>query len=812
MANRLPLVIDAGEIEQLQSGDVLTDVVYAAATFGSNRLIRGTGTARNVKEAAEVAVGDDGHFTIITALENVVIGSGATASSITTGSQNVILGSNAGQELTSGIRNVLIGRNVGRFLTSEADNVLIGFSVGSNVSFVGSQSVFIGTLSGELATTASRCVFMGRQAGADITTGDDNTFVGDLAGGNAPQVGTASQCVIMGHNSQTTGNDAIVIGDTSIAAAGGIALGHDLSASANQLLLGGSSITDTILYGSVSIATKGDVVYAAAAFATDNVILRADGTGFGSQLSGLGITDNDQLTFPQLTIRIGDITTGPNVTGINNTLIGNNSGQLLVGGTGNFFLGPGSGSVCVIGNNNVGVGNASLLAVTGSTNVGVGGSSGATITTGDDNVFIGDGAGWLGQLATAGNSIGIGAGVVTTASNQMILGNTSINDTKIRGVVELKQTSLLELSGAHLPIFQILDSTGAASFEFVAFTQTSGNFVIGRDAGLAITTATNCLLIGKSAGKALTSGISTVLIGGLCGESITTGALNVAVGGSALKDCVTGAANTAVGAVALQKVTGSSNTGVGEHAGQLLTSGSQNVFIGRQAGGLSPQVGTVTNSVGIGWRAQTTGNDAIAIGRQVSASAKQCILGGTLITETILRGDVEIQNGTNTQRLFVYNTFTSDTDHEALVISWKESTNVATIETQKGSAGGTARALEFGTDGTTRITIGAAGDFTIADGENFIFNTGAGTQLGTAVEQKLGFWGAAPVVQPAAANQAALVNNTTGSRDGTLGVIGDTSTSNEGSNINDNFTDIHELLNEIRTALVAAGIMKGAAL
>jgi hypothetical protein len=61
------------------------------------------------------------------------------------------------------------------------------------------------------------------------------------------------------------------------------------------------------------------------------------------------------------------------------------------------------------------------------------------------------------------------------------------------------------------------------------------------------------------------------------------------------------------------------------------------------------------------------------------------------------------RDGTAAQEFRVYNTFTSATNHERLRLAW--ASNVAIIGTEKGSGGGTARALEFQTDGVTRVTI-----------------------------------------------------------------------------------------------------------
>jgi len=62
---------------------------------------------------------------------------------------------------------------------------------------------------------------------------------------------------------------------------------------------------------------------------------------------------------------------------------------------------------------------------------------------------------------------------------------------------------------------------------------------------------------------------------------------------------------------------------------------------------------------------------------------------------------------TNPQAFRIYNTWTSATNHERLNFAW--SSNVAIIGTEKGSAGGTARGLEFQTDATTRFTILSTG-------------------------------------------------------------------------------------------------------
>lgn len=113
------------------------------------------------------------------------------------------------------------------------------------------------------------------------------------------------------------------------------------------------------------------------------------------------------------------------------------------------------------------------------------------------------------------------------------------------------------------------------------------------------------------------------------------------------------------------------------------------------------------------------------------------------------------------------------------------------------------------TNSAEGITVGQ--HLTMTDAKNVILNTTTGTKIGTAVGQKLGFWNATPVVQQAAAAQAALTNSTGGTADATLEAVGATNSGDVSGAINNNFTELHTLLNAIRTALVNTGIIKGAA-
>jgi hypothetical protein len=109
-------------------------------------------------------------------------------------------------------------------------------------------------------------------------------------------------------------------------------------------------------------------------------------------------------------------------------------------------------------------------------------------------------------------------------------------------------------------------------------------------------------------------------------------------------------------------------------------------------------------------------------------AATNLAIGSSL--DTILErggaGIIEQRNAANAQEYRIFNTFTSATNHERGFLKW--SSNVFQIGTEKGSGGGTARALEFQTDGVTRLTIATNGQVT------------AGTQINTPIIRSTGTW------------------------------------------------------------------------
>lgn len=97
---------------------------------------------------------------------------------------------------------------------------------------------------------------------------------------------------------------------------------------------------------------------------------------------------------------------------------------------------------------------------------------------------------------------------------------------------------------------------------------------------------------------------------------------------------------------------------------------------------------------------------------------------------------------------------------------------------------------------------------TFSESMNIVFGATTGSQLGTATSQKIGKWGVTPIIQPADANQGAIIDNTTGTASFALVDVG--LVFNQAS-INNNFASINRQVAAIRTALIATGEIKGTA-
>lgn len=136
--------------------------------------------------------------------------------------------------------------------------------------------------------------------------------------------------------------------------------------------------------------------------------------------------------------------------------------------------------------------------------------------------------------------------------------------------------------------------------------------------------------------------------------------------------------------------------------------------------------------------------------------------------------------------------------------------------------------LALGGKGTGGVL--SLSNLTMTDAKNIVLDTTTGTQLGTAVSQKLGFWATTPVVQPVGAGQAeagaqtqeVMTDSTGGTPATTISAFSSPPTQAECNNalasvlaqlakIKADVTAVKTLEDAMRTANVSTGMMKGGA-
>jgi hypothetical protein len=222
--------------------------------------------------------------------------------------------------------------------------------------------------------------------------------------------------------------------------------------------------TPAVAYFGVSPATNKPATVANGDFWVVSRSLHAQVNGVDITLggnntnTGLGAGALNYTLTGQRNVAVGKNTLAALTTGLSNMAIGEESQLKNTSGTNNIGIGVYTLYELTTGSRNIAIGSEALGLLTDGDdnvaigenamyncvntgadgrNVSIGVSAGRTITTGTNNVFLGYGAGYTGQFATAVNSIGLGYQVVTTKSNQMVLGNTSITEAVIHGSVDV---------------------------------------------------------------------------------------------------------------------------------------------------------------------------------------------------------------------------------------------------------------------------------------------------------------------------------------------------------------------------------------
>lgn len=334
-------------------------------------------------------------------------GVGAFAgSSLNTGTSLTAVGYEAADAVSSGNYNVAVGERAGSCLTTNSGMVAIGHramgqddvspaacNTGSSGTLTGNTAV--GAWAFQEATTGEGDTFIGANSGLNITTGTDDVGVGfgALCGANCstdnPAGNGASYAVAIGY----------LAGQVE-SANGFVLIGYEA----------GTRLTTATYATAVGFATLATSTVETANTAVGyNVLSTLTAAGGGSYNSCFGAFACESLT-----------------TGTYDTAVGENAMGLATSGSYSSAVGAGSvgGGAAFTGSYIEALGyNAGTKMTSATRDVVIGDSAGAALTSEADDTFIGSGAGQT-QVGYS-NTVAIGYQTSPTASNQVILGNSS---------------------------------------------------------------------------------------------------------------------------------------------------------------------------------------------------------------------------------------------------------------------------------------------------------------------------------------------------------------------------------------------------
>jgi len=440
-------------------------------------------------------------------------------------------------------------------------------------------------------------------------------------------------------------------------------------------------------------------------------------------ITGIGANVLTSNTTGQFNTAVGRYALADSTTGNYNTAVGVEAARKDVSTGDNTAFGYRAGYSNLIGTNNANLGSYSAHFSEGSNTTAIGHNSLGRIVSGDNNTALGRYAGhWRGsgtstltsadecifigsqsraKTFTPTNEIVIGYDAVGNGSNTITLGNDSVTDTHLKGIITLtgdriETPSTSIFVGLNAGLF----NTGASNtgIGFVALNvNTTGDFntsigssalslnvtgdgntacgssalsnnladfnsafgylalqnnttginnsAFGNVAGGGNVTASDVSAFGHRA-LAASTGSGNTAFGSLSSTKNTTGANNCSFGFGALNDNLTGGTNSAFGRAALGKTTGTGNCGVGYLSLGSNTTGTDNVSIGQFSGYYIANGSTAnqfsTDSIYIGAfvrsASNTTDNEVVIGHTAVGNGSDTVTLGNNSVTDTHLKG------------------------------------------------------------------------------------------------------------------------------------------------------------------------------
>lgn len=480
----------------LTTGSNNTFVGFAAGravTTGSNNLYAGNaaglfgGTASNNVGLGQNALGNTG------SLGSSLVAVGANALRSSTASENTAVGNAAGINIGSGVRFVAVGASAGASHTTQSEITMIGWGAGTTTgqTFTHNNQTALGA---RAYCNFSNQVTLGNDEVQELRLfgsvfarkfnfGD--TIIGEGAGNRS---GFGSGRVIIGYEAAVrpntaTDQDAVYIGyltgNQALNNRAFVAIGPRAAEFAENNV-------DVVSVGDSAGRWLGRSVPTSFATPTDEARLNAPGANLTNGKATpaimvghtfLGKNAGRYNTIGQNNTGLGDSALGYTLSGDNNTAVGYVCGEGNVHGSRNSWVGQGVRVNVFSGDDNCqmgfaigeGVGAFAAPLSGGSRNcnvgvqsvhkwrgddvcsvgyraffnmnagdgrdVGIGTRAGHAVTTGGSNIFIGFEAGnGAGQLANVQGCTVIGAGAVSTRSNEIVIGKDTDTHVTIAGV------------------------------------------------------------------------------------------------------------------------------------------------------------------------------------------------------------------------------------------------------------------------------------------------------------------------------------------------------------------------------------------
>lgn len=326
-------------------------------------------------------------------------------------------------------------------------------------------------------------------------------------------------------------------------------------------------------------------------------------------------------------------------------------------------------------------------------------------------------AGVLSGTTTISGTGNVGIGVSSMRSSTTSLNTTCVGADSGRLGTNLQSCTFIGAAAG----YSAGSSGGTASAAVLIGYQAAGN----------ATTTVRALVIGSSNLFASTNVTDIQVLGTYCAYNAPSAGALTAIGNYAAYTATTISEVVAIGQNAAVYATScSTSVCVGTNAGAALTGTmSACTFVGTLAGGSSPTAASLTAAIAIGYNAKVASGYTCSIGGTGGESV-QVVINGSSATGQL---DVNVNSASRV----------------GLIVKGAASQSANLLELQNNS--GTALTA-FDKDAKFGVFAG------FADGVNVAVGTSAGTKIGTATSQKLGFFNAAPVVQQSGNLVTALSN------------------------------------------------------